>query len=228
MNKYFIFGQVNKNKDKLIYDLAISHSAKTGIITKINNHKIIVHTNYGDKIVTIGIADIELNETFLQELKEILFKTLTYVRITPTHLGLEKDNYIETSPGIIEGMLYSLINKWYYDMENIDVLDIAIDLMIRICRSHSITNGNKRLALLSCSAFLNSIGLYLKWSSDKQYYLSYWENLMINIAKGEYGKDIDDIKVNQKIEFNYKKTNIKQIFLDSLYLSTSWIEVNED
>lgn len=65
MNEYFIFGQVNKNKDKLIYYLAISHSTKTGIITKINNHKIIVDTNYGDKIVTIGIADIELNETFL-------------------------------------------------------------------------------------------------------------------------------------------------------------------
>lgn len=156
-----------------------------------------------------------------------MFKTLTYVRITPTHLGLEKDNYIETKPGTIEGMLAALITRWHYQSDEIDVLDIAIDLMIRICRSHSITNGNKRLALLSCSVFLNSIGLYLKWSSDRQFYLNYWENLMIDIAKGTYGYDIDDIKKNNEINFNNKKTNIKEIFLESLFLSNSWIEVNE-
>lgn len=87
--------------------------------------------------------------------------------------------------------------------------------MIRLVRGHFLSNGNKRLGIISCGAFLASVGLYLKWNSNKVKYLNHWEKLMLEIAEGKISKDIDEIK---------EKLNLHKIFSESIYLSTKWIK----
>lgn len=131
--------------------------------------------------------------------------------------GLEQGDYYEINPDSIKATIASLLYKWEQDLETkkISVLEIAIDLMIRLVRGHFLSNGNKRLGIISCGAFLASVGLYLKWNSNKVKYLNHWEKLMLEIAEGKISKDIDEIK---------EKLNLHKIFSKSIYLSTKWIE----
>lgn len=224
MCKYFIFGEVNYEKDNLIYNFALQKSENSGLMSKLNNNLVIVNTQKGKVKVEILKTKINLDENFLSQLWVMVFRNVSYVAKIKTSSGLEKSAYFEKQPGTIKAMLYGLISRWDFNIEKIDVLDIAIDLMIRISRTQLIFNGNKRLAILSCSSFLKSVNLYLKWSNFQEYYLKYWEELINNIAKGKYGQDIDDIKNNNQIIFNYQKGSIRDIFINSLYLSNYWLD----
>lgn len=214
MEKYFILGIVNKNKDKVIYETAFNNSIN--LMSKKDENTIIVHTQYENIEVNIGEIKIEFNKEFHEKLNMFVLEALILVKLTPTSYGMENCEYTNLDKEKISGALYSLIAKWHYDdRENIDILDLAIDLLIRLCTGHLIQNGNKRLSMLTCSIFLKSVGLYLKWSSYKTYYLKYWENLMIDIASNKYGNDIKEIKEN-------KELNIRKLFLTSLMISSRW------
>lgn len=72
---------------------------------------------------------------------------------------------------------------------------MTADLIYRIAAiNHPFTNGNKRTALLSAGAFLDSIGLYLSFDrlQTKTDYLDQWENFMIDIAKSREIKETED------------------------------------
>jgi len=220
MTKYFVLGNINKEKDNIIYNNAIKNSTKVSVISPIvnNSSELLVNFLNGDKIiVTLALTNLELNEKFVNELTKLILDQIEVVKETPTSQGLEQGNYYELKPGSIKATICSLLYKWDQDLENnkLSVLEVAIDLMIRLIRGHFLSNGNKRLGIISCGAFLASIGLYLKWSSNKIEYLNHWEKLMLEIAEGKISKDIDEIK---------EKMHLRKIFQESLYLSTTWIE----
>lgn len=223
MRKYFLLAKVNEKNDKLIFDSAINNSINVGIIKKLNDNKFLLfNKDYPHNEINIGNIEIELNKSFSTQLQNIIFQSLDHVKNTPTSIGYEKGHYYEKEKGRISSEIHTLITRWHHNIENIDILDLAIDLMIRISRSQIMSNGNKRLSLFACSTFLLSVGLYLKFSYDKKYYLEVWEDLITSIAYGKYGKDIDEIKSNNNIDFNKRKMSIRDIFLESLYLSRQW------
>ncbi|WP_339046972.1 type II toxin-antitoxin system death-on-curing family toxin [Spiroplasma endosymbiont of Colias croceus] len=215
MKRYFIFGIANKTKDKIIHEIAFNRSRN--LMSKKGKNTVIIHTNnYSDIKVNIGEIKINFDKEFHENLLKIVTEAIYLVKETHTSYGMEKCDYRERDKGGISSTLYSLTTIWYHNRKNIDILDLAIDLLIRICTGHLIFNGNKRLSVITCSIFLNSMGLYLKWSSETHAYLKYWEDLMTNIADNKYGKDIKEIKEN-------KELNIKNLFLNSIMISNKWI-----
>lgn len=221
MAKYFTLATINPYKDTIIYNNAIQHSIKAGVISIVPNcsNKLLLNLLSGEKMeVIISITPLELNEKLVNSLEKLVLKQINIVRTTPTSQGLEQGDYYEINPGSIKATIASLLYKWDQDLENnkISILDLAIDLMIRLVRGHFLSNGNKRLGIISCGAFLASVGLYLKWNNNKVQYLNNWEKIMITIAEGKISKDIDEIK---------EKMNLRKIFEEAIYLSIKWIEV---
>lgn len=220
MSKYFTLAFINPSQDNIIYNSAIKRSVKAGVISiiPIRSDKLLLNLLNGQSLeIILSSTPLELNEKFVNSLTKLILNQIEIVKATPTSQGLEQGDYHERKPGSIKATIASLLYKWKQDLETkkISVLEIAIDLMIRLVRGHFLSNGNKRLGIISCGAFLASVGLYLKWNSNKVKYLNHWEKLMLEIAEGKISKDIDEIK---------EKLNLHKIFSESIYLSTKWIE----
>lgn len=221
MPKYFTLATINHSKDTIIYNNAIQRSIKAGVISTIPNcsNKLLLNLLSGEEMeIILSITPLELNEKLVNSLENLILKQIEIVKNTPTSQGLEQGNYYEKNPGSIKATIASLLYKWEQDLANkkISILDLAIDLMIRLVRGHFLSNGNKRLGIISCGTFLASVGLYLKWNNNKVQYLNNWEKIMIQIAEGKISKDIEEIK---------EKLNLTKIFEESIYLSIKWIEV---
>lgn len=98
---------------------------------------------------------------------------------------------------------------------------MTADMLYKIaCSNHPFTNGNKRTALLSCGAFLDSIGLYIyfyKKEKSKTLYLTKWENFMIMIAESKINNLTEEetlIKIKNHIKnyiFMSFRSNIRKI-----------------
>jgi prophage maintenance system killer protein len=62
---------------------------------------------------------------------------------------------------------------------------MAIDLLISIARGHHLPNGNKRMAVLMLTTFLDYFGIYIFQSyskKDRIKYVKTWELIMCEIV----------------------------------------------
>lgn len=160
-----IWSYINENNDDSIFEKALNKTIKTKMIapTKIPN-EFIFNSKYGKahKFEVVK-EEILLNERLVSNLTKLILKQLELSAEIPTYSGSEKGNYTERSGIKIESIVCSLVfYKWEENKDKISVLDMAADILYRIATlNHPFTNGNKRTALLSCGAFLYSVGLYL-------------------------------------------------------------------
>ncbi|MDQ7983072.1 MAG: Fic family protein [Spiroplasma sp.] len=187
VRKYF-FSYINENNDAKIFDKALGKSIKSGMIQNTGEDNILIfNSKFQQSYKFIVFKEpIVLEKQLVVHLTKLILKQLELSKIIPTKTGLEKGDYRQRSKGNVESIVSNLVFfKWFYNQDNISVLDMAADIMYRIAVSnHPFTNGNKRTALLSVGAFLDSIGLYLYFYKirTKTDYLSKWEDFMINIA----------------------------------------------
>ncbi len=214
----YIFGYINELNDEKIFVEMFSRAINLGIIQRTNKSNVLIFNSKNQEFIVIG-KEIILDEELVINLTNLILRQLKLAKIIPTKLSLEKGNYRERNEGNIKAIVNNLVfHKWYYHQDNISVLDMAADFMYRIAAiNHPFTNGNKRTALLSAGAFLDSVGLYLSFDrlQTKTDYLDQWENFMIDIAKSrEFEQTEDEVlskiknKLFESIEMNFNENMI--------------------
>lgn len=194
----YIFSYINEQNDAKIFDKALSKSITSGKIQNIGNNVLRFSSDIQkpDEFIILK-EEIVLDQELVFSLTKLILSQLELSKIIPTKNGLEKGNYRERDKGSIGSIINNLVcYKWLLNKDNISVLDMTADIMYRIATmNHPFTNGNKRTALLSAGAFLDSIGLYLYKFDTKPDYLEKWETFMLEIAENK-----NEIEALEKIK----------------------------
>lgn len=210
----YIFSYINEQNDAKIFDKALNKSITSGKVQNTGNSVLKFSSNDQKPYEFIIVKEeIVLEQDLVVSLTNLILSQLELSRIIPTKTGLEQGNYKERSKSCVESMISNLVfYKWFENKDNISILDIAADIMYRIATiNHPFTNGNKRTALLSAGAFLDSIGLYLYFYKykTKTDYLEKWETFMLEVAAS---------KTQGKTEIE-TLTKIKTKLLDSIWMN---------
>lgn len=81
---------------------------------------------------------------------------------------------------VISQITHSLVNKYSYYEDQLDIFDFVSEFLIRVLNGHLFENGNKRTAIIATRSLLHEFGYYLKWSSDstEEYIEKYRDKLM--------------------------------------------------
>lgn len=217
----YIFSYINEQNDARIFDKVLNKSITSGKIQNIGNNvlKFSSDIQKPDEF-TIVKEEIILDQELAVSLTKLILSQLELSKEIPTKNGLEIGNYHERDKGSIASIINNLVcYKWFLNKDNISVLDMTADIMYRIATiNHPFTNGNKRTALLSAGAFLDSIGLYLYKFDIKPDYLEKWETFMLEIAENKIETEaLEKIKTKllDSIWMNFKneivlKTDIEK------------------
>ncbi|MCL6429065.1 hypothetical protein LT335_00627 [Spiroplasma sp. JKS002669] len=194
----YIFSYINEQNDAKVFNRALSKSINSGKIQNIGNNLLRFSSDIQkpDEFIILK-EEIVLDQELVFSLTKLILSQLELSKKIPTRNGLEIGNYRERDKGSIASIINNLVcYKWFLNKDNISVLDMTADIMYRIATiNHPFTNGNKRTALLSAGAFLDSIGLYLYKFDIKPDYLEKWEKFMLEIADNKNEKEtIEQIK----------------------------------
>lgn len=210
----YIFSYINEKNDANIFDKALNKSLNSGMVQNTGNYLLRFNSNNQKPYEFIIVKEeIVLDQDLVISLTNLILSQLELSRIIPTKTGLERGNYKERSKNCVESMVSNLVfYRWFENKDNISILDMAADIMYRIATiNHPFTNGNKRTALLSAGAFLDSIGLYLYFYKykTKTDYLEKWETFMLEVAAS---------KIQDKTE-DETLINIKTKLLNSIWMN---------
>jgi prophage maintenance system killer protein len=170
-------------------------------IWNINDEDItfIHETNYGPFWVKVHWQKIEINEEFVKYLINLTFEAHELAKKIK-----EEGLYGEVSKGAVEGTIYALAHKWMHT-DNLTILDIASELMFSFACRHKFRNGNKRTALVLGVLFLKFCGLFFLYTNmSEEKYMSFWEDMMIDIVESftikKYSEEIVLKAINSKLD----------------------------
>lgn len=229
MPKY-TFSYINEEKDGEVYKAILTRALNSGMIQTTDSNNVLIFNSESQQTHQFIVIreKILLDQELATNLTNLILRQLRLTRMIPTKMGLEAGEYKERFEGHIDSIVSNLVfHKWSYTEDDLSVLDMAADIIYRIAAiNHPFTNGNKRTAIFSAGAFLNSVGLYLSFYKlqTKVDYLEKWEDFMIDIAKSrEINQSEDETLKNIKnrlfesisINFNenmiWTKTKVKKI-----------------
>jgi len=121
----------------------------------------------------------------LKTMAEISFEKIPFLE-TQQGFEINLKTWPKQLPEEFEGIFHSLISyTWYDKKDKINKVEMAIDLLISIARGHHLPNGNKRMAVLMLTTFLDYFGIYIFQSyskKDRIKYVKTWELIMCEIV----------------------------------------------
>ncbi|WP_412032674.1 Fic family protein [Malacoplasma muris] len=154
-------------------------------------------------------------EKFYKYVVDYIYNAFNIIPNIKTSNQEEDNSYFIRHVGKIEQVVYALIDK-YWDYG--DQLKFVSELLINITHAHAFSNGNKRTALLSAWKVLDFFGLYLKFSGNKETYISNWEEFMINISSWNERKER---------ETKYSKLNREELIEEvyNVIIKNIWLKL---
>lgn len=217
----YIWCYVNE-KDVSLFDQAcirtpnlFCHNLKLNILCQELNKKNHIHTNlwstektdiqlchetvYGQHKINVKWHKLYLDEDFADFLIKLVNKAHEIAK------KIKQEGTYGERPGAVKATIYSLVHKWSNN-PNITIKDMAIDLLYSFAIRHKFYNGNKRTALVACVLFLQSCGLFLRYTNTKEnIYMKRWEPMVKNVVKQKHAnkKENDIIKyIKRNIDKN--------------------------
>lgn len=171
---------LNDSSAKTILEIIYNSHNKCKLYS-LNNGKLF-QRKFDSTIQEININYLRVVDSDMEKVCNIIidnvysaFKTVPTIKTS----NLEDDNYFEKFDGRVNQIVYSLVNKYW---DNGNQIRFVAELLVRITHAHIFSNGNKRTALISAWKVLDFFGLYLKFSSNTETYISYWEDFMLNVS----------------------------------------------
>lgn len=167
--RIFILNETNK----LVIEQIIKKDFKK--VQEFNNVKIKEHKNNEINFWTLSPDEIELFYKHIVNSVYSSFEVVPTIKLS----NMEDDNYFEKYEGKVDGLIYSLVNKYW---DNGDQIRLVAELLVRITHAHIFSNGNKRTGLISAYKVLDFYGFNLKFSNIGKNYVLFWENFMLNVS----------------------------------------------
>ncbi|WFQ90154.1 type II toxin-antitoxin system death-on-curing family toxin [Mycoplasma feriruminatoris] len=117
-------------------------------------------------------------------------------------------SFKEKEIGALKSAVFSIVNKFDYYNEQVDIFDFVTEILIRILTGHYLIDGNKRTALMVLILTLKQFVYYFYWSSKNDiFFIQHYEEHIEN----------DLVSFTHKLQDKFKTEEITLKIKDWIY-----------